>query len=119
MIVPTADRTKASIAVKVAFVERDPRILPEMSAKVAFLSKEIPVEEQRSVTAVPSTSVIREGGRGYVFSAENGRAVRQPVAIGREFGGMIEITEGLQPGQKVITAPGELKDNARIEVAEA
>jgi RND family efflux transporter MFP subunit len=119
MIVPTADRTKASIAVKVAFLEKDPRILPEMSAKVAFLSREVPMEERQPVTAVPTTAVVREGGTGFVFSAENGRAVRQQVAIGREFGGMIEITEGLQPGQKIITAPGELKNNARIEVAEA
>jgi RND family efflux transporter MFP subunit len=119
MIVPTADRTKASIAVKVAFREKDPRILPEMSAKVAFLSKEIPFEEQQPVTAVPISAVIREGSRQSVFSAENGRAVRLQVTTGREFGGMIEIIEGLKPGQKVITAPGELQDNARIQVAEA
>ena len=69
MIVPTADRTKASVLVKVAFREMNPRILPEMSAKVAFLSRDILPEEEKPLKAVPASAVITRGGAEPGFSA--------------------------------------------------
>ncbi len=69
MIVPTADRAKASVLVKVAFKEIDPRILPEMSAKVAFLSREIRPGEENPLEAVPVSSVISRGESSRRFSA--------------------------------------------------
>src|SRR5512143_1829115 len=74
MILPTADRSKASITVKVAFVERDPRVLPEMSAKVAFLSREPAADEQSPFRAVPAAAVVQRNGLSRVFLIQGDQA---------------------------------------------
>ena len=82
MIVPTADRTKATVLVKVRFATLDPRILPEMSAKVAFLSRPLAAGETASRPAVPATAVTTRNGATVVFVVKNGRAVATPVTPG-------------------------------------
>ena len=67
MIVPTADRSKASVMVKVRFAERDPRVLPEMSARVAFLEREITREEETPRTAVNPAALVSRNGKQAVF----------------------------------------------------
>jgi len=119
MIVPTADRSKASVLVKVAFKEMDPRILPEMSAKVAFLSRELGPEEEKPLKAVPSSSVISRGGRSVVFVLDGERALEKSVRTGRRLDTMTEILEGLQPEDKVVLDPGnKLKTGARVKIPE-
>ena len=73
MIVPTADRTKATVMVKVNFSRLDPRILPEMSAKVAFLSREVTGDEKRSRTAVSGKAITERKGGKYLFIVKDGR----------------------------------------------
>jgi RND family efflux transporter MFP subunit len=119
MIVPTADRTKASVLVKVAFKEVDPRILPEMSAKVAFLSREIQPEEEKPLKAVPASAVVSRGGQSVVFLLDGERVVQRPVRTGRRMDTMIEILEGLGEGDKIVTNPGsDLKSGAGVKIPE-
>src|SRR5213594_3705928 len=88
MIVPTADRAKATVQVKVAFRSYDARVLPEMSAKVHFLPRPSRVAvDTQPVLVVPGTAVTERNGRSVVFVVERGRAVEVPVVAGRGSGG--------------------------------
>ncbi len=119
MIVPTADRSKASILVKVAFKEMNPRILPEMSAKVAFLSREILPEEEKPLKALPGSTVISQGERSVVFLLDGDRVMERPVRTGRRLDTMVEILEGLGAGDKVVLNPGsDLKSGTRVRIPE-
>lgn len=105
MIVPTADRTKATVMVKVRFLEKDPRILPDMSAKVAFLSRRLTEAERIPRTAVPKTAVLDRNGRQAVFAVNNGKVALVQVTTGEPLGDMVEITSGVKPGDKIVVNP--------------
>ncbi len=119
MIVPTADRTKATFLVKVRFAEKDIRILPEMSARVAFLQRPVTPEEQKPRTAVNPSSIINRGNKNIVFVVKDNHAVETLVKTGERLGDMIEVTEGIKQGDRIIAKPSEkLKNGARIKIAE-
>ncbi|OIP64383.1 MAG: efflux RND transporter periplasmic adaptor subunit [Nitrospirae bacterium CG08_land_8_20_14_0_20_52_24] len=119
MIVPTADRSKATVMVKVGFVDQESRILPEMSAKVAFLQRPVGPGEQEPRTAVHPDAVLKRDGRQVVFLMESGRAVETPVTLGVRIGDMVEVTSGVKPGDKVILKPlNKIRDGERIKVVE-
>ena len=119
MIVPTADRSKATVMVKVGFVDQESRILPEMSAKVAFLQRPVGSGEQEPRTAVHPDAVLKRDGRQVVFLMESGRAVETPVTLGVRIGDMVEVTSGVKPGDKVILKPlNKIRDGERIKVVE-
>ena len=119
MIVPTADRSKATVMVKVRFNTIDSRILPEMSAKVAFLSREVKKEEEKSRTAVNPKAIIDDGGKKFLFVVKQNRVKLIQVTVGAPLGDMVEILGGAVSGDKVvINPPKNLKDNARIKIAE-
>ena len=115
-IVPTADRSKASVMVKVRFVDRDSRILPEMSAKVAFLSREATKDDQRPRTALNPVAVTGKGKDARVFRIVDGKAVSVAVTTGGMQGQMIEVS-GLKSGEKVVLRPlDRLRDGTRVTV---
>lgn len=119
MIVPTADRTKATVMVKVKFLKKDPRILPEMSAKVAFLSR--PVEPQESIpkVAVNQKAVVIRKGEAILFVVRGERVKETPVSLGEKLGDMVEVREGAKVGDKVVMDPPEvLKGGSRVKVQE-
>ena len=119
MIVPTADRSKATVMVKVRFNTIDNRILPEMSAKVAFLSREVKKEEEKSKTAVSPKAIIDDGGKKFLFVVKQNRAKLTQVTVGATLGDMVEILGGVVSGDKVvINPPKSLKNNAHIKIAE-
>jgi RND family efflux transporter MFP subunit len=119
-IVPTADRSKASVLVKVAFLDQDPRILPEMSAKVAFLSREVTPDERPPVTAVPAMAVRDRGNEKIVYTVRDHRAVATPVQLGRTFGDQVEVLAGIKTGEPVILKPPvELEDGAKVRAEES
>ncbi len=119
MIVPTADRTKASILVKVKFLDPDPRILPEMSAKVSFLSRPIAPGDQTPRTAVPQNTLRRVDDRVSAFRVEGSRVIEVPLRTGNVLGDLIEITSGLAVGDRVVIQPPEnLKTGATIKINE-
>jgi len=119
IIVPTADRTKATVMVKVRFIDKDSRILPEMSAKVAFLSRPLKPEEQKPITAINRSALINHGSRSTVFLIQEDRVVETPITIGAEFGDMIEVLDGVKAGDKLVMKPPKrLKHDSRIKIAE-
>lgn len=118
-VVPTADRSKGTVMVKARFVDKDKRILPEMSAKVAFLSHPAGPDEQTPFLAINPASVVDHQGKKMVFLIRNDRAVEAPVALGPKRGDMLEVAGGVQAGDKIVARPpAGLKDGAKIKVAE-
>jgi RND family efflux transporter MFP subunit len=119
MIVPTADRTKATIMVKVRFVDKDPRILPEMRAKVSFLSRLVKQEEEKPRTVVNPAAVVTNDGKSKVFIVQEGKVKEMPVTLGPPLGDMVEVLNGVKAGDRVVVEPPKrLKDGSRIKVAE-
>ncbi len=119
MIVPTADRTKATVLVKVRFLEPDPRILPEMSAKVAFLSRSVNPDEQKSRTALSPKAVRTHGEKKTVFVVDESSVKERPVTLGPQLGDLIEVIDGVKAGEKVVlNPPNGLRNGSRIKVLE-
>lgn len=118
-IVPTADRSKATVLVKVGFKEYDNRVLPEMSAKVTFLSPKtdkVKVEE-KAILLIPFSSVIKRKGRDVVFIVKDDKAVEVSVQVGRKFGDNVEIISGLVAGESIIDrATEKIKDGTEVKV---
>jgi HlyD family secretion protein len=117
-LVPTVDRSKATVMTKISFRELDPRILPDMSAKVAFLTEELPAAQRMPSAAVNAAAVVQRGGRTVAYVVRDGKAYEVPVQTGRKLGDMIELTNGLRAGDKVVLRPPEkLKDGAAVAIA--
>ena len=119
MIVPTADRSKATVMVKIRFIDKDNRILPEMSAKVAFLSRPVTAEDQKPRTAMNQAALVNRKDKKIVFVVKENKAVETPVTLGPQIGDMIEVLDGVKAGdQIVLNPPSRLKNGFRIKVAE-
>jgi RND family efflux transporter MFP subunit len=119
MIVPTADRSKATVLVKVGFVDADPRILPEMSAKVAFLSRAPTASEATARTAVSRSAIVDRKGQLSLFEIREGKAVQVAIKTGERLGDMMEILGGAKVGDQVVMNPSpKLKNGAKVKVAE-
>ena len=116
--VPTVDRAKATVMTKVKFDEIDPRVLPEMSAKVSFLSQEVTPEQQKPLTAVSSDAFVQRDGRTAVFIVRDGKAVAVPVTPGAKVGDLTAVTGEIKAGDKAILRPDEkLAAGALVKVA--
>ena len=118
MIVPTADRSKASVMVKIRFLEHDERLLPEMSAKVAFLEREALPEDKRARIAVNPAAIVTVGGRAGVYLVVGERAVFTPVTAGEKLGDLVEVS-GVTSGDRVVLKPlDKVKDGVKISLPE-
>jgi RND family efflux transporter MFP subunit len=120
-IVPTADRSKATVMVKVAFKNYDERVLPEMSAKVSFLTDagNQDVKNEKPVLIIPSTAVVSRQGRDVVFTISDNKAVEIPVKAGKKYENYTEIKEGLGNGDVVIEKVTDLiKNGVKVKVSE-
>jgi len=117
-IVPTADRSKATVLVKVGFKSYDNRVLPEMSAKVSFLAeKSKEEEEQIPVLTAPLSAVEDLDGKKIVYIVVDDKAVQKEISTGRLFGNYVEITSGLEEGDKIIDDLNEkVKDGIQVKV---
>lgn len=117
-IIPTADRSKASVMVKVAFLDSDSRILPEMSAKVAFLEREAKKEDRQQRVAVNPAAIAVVAGREGVYLLKGDAVVFTPVTRGIKLGDMVEVS-GVKLGDKIALRPLEkLKDGVRVSLPE-
>ena len=115
--VPTVDRSKATVLVKVRFVDRDPRVLPDMSAKVAFLSRAVTPEEKKPVVAVQGAAIVERGGRKLVFRVKDGSVQAVDVTAGEKLGDLVAVT-GLAPGDRVVLSPSDkIRDGAAVTLA--
>jgi RND family efflux transporter MFP subunit len=118
-IVPTADRSKATVMVKVRFQEMDRRILPEMSAKVAFLERPVRSGEQKPFTALNPRAVLTRNGKKVVFLIRGERVEETQISISAPVGDMVRIVSGVKVGDKVVLKPlDKLKNGSRIKTAE-
>lgn len=118
-IVPTADRSKATVQVKVGFREYDSHVLPEMSAKVSFLLKQEKQNqtEEKPVLLVPASAVTDNNGKKTVFTIKDGAAEETIITTERSFGEYLEVSSGLSAGEQVIDNPGEnIKDGTKVKV---
>ena len=115
-VVPTADRQRATVQVKVSILDRDPRILPVMGAKVDFLEREQPrtagaAAPARTSIRIPAAALKSDGGASYVWLIRDGRLTKRPVTPGPVSGGFLEIRSGLSGGEQLliggVDAPAE------------
>lgn len=118
-IVPTADRSKATVLVKVGFKEYDSRVLPEMSAKVTFLSPKTDksVEDVKTIVVIPSSSIVTRKGKEVVFRVRDEKAEEVIIKLGRKFGDNVEVLSGLSAGEEIIDKVSEnIKDGTEVKV---
>ncbi len=120
-IVPTADRSKATVLVKVAFKNYDKRVLPEMSAKVLFLNEAVNEEtlNEKPMLLVPKSAVANRNSKLVVYQVLNDQALESEVTIGKESGRNLEITSGLNNGDRVIeNVTDDIKNGTKVFVEE-
>lgn len=116
-LVPTVDRSKATVTAKIRFVDTDPRILPEMAAKVAFLSREVPPDERSARTVVKPGAIVKRGGRDVVFVVKDGTATEIGIQTAGQIGDLVEVTKGVTAGDKVVLKPPRsLRDGASVSL---
>lgn len=120
-VIPTADRTKATVQVKVTILEKDKDLKPEMSAKVTFLERAAPASAQAepgtAVIMVPKAAVVTRDGRMVVFEVVGGKARVRGIAAGAERQGQVVVKEGLSGGETLVSQPpAELKDGDAVRI---
>ncbi len=120
-VIPTADRTKATVMVKVTILDKDKDLKPEMSAKVTFLEpekKEKPdAAAAQPVVLVPRSAVATRDGKPTVFLVREGKAQARAVVLGTERQGQVIVQDGLAGGETIVAKPGdELKDGSPVRV---
>jgi len=117
--IPSADRQKATVKVRIGFDKLDPRILPDMGVKVAFLRDE-PAAGQpapRPGVMVPKAAVRSLDGRSIVFVVKEDRVERRAVSVGLDDKDQIEVTSGVTAGERVVVdGPPTLKDGDKVKV---
>ena len=121
-VIPTADRTKATVTVKVSILDKDKHLRPEMSCNVTFLqpqpkrTQDANAVPQRIIT-VPKDAVITHEGKPTVFAVEQNRVRALPVTTGADLHGQIIVKQGLAGGETLVTNPSQtLKDGASVKV---
>ncbi len=120
MIVPTADRAKATVLTKVKFLETDKRILPEMSAKVAFLSRPLGTGEDRPRLAISKNALVTREGCTFAFVLKGSQVKEIPVTLGPALGELVEIITGLKEGERVVlNPPPSLSNGDRVKLKES
>jgi hypothetical protein len=118
-VIPTADRQKATVKVRISFLKLDPRILPDMGVKVTFLGEE-PKQKAGAiepVATVPSAALRDENGAKIVFIVKDNKLERRAVKTGNVRGSYTEVFAGLVPGDIVVTkGPADLHDGETIQL---
>jgi RND family efflux transporter MFP subunit len=117
-VIPTADRQKATVKVRISFLKLDPKILPDMGVKVAFLSEELPkAKGPEPMTYVPKSAVRSEGGTTFVYLVHDGKVERRAIKVGTDRGTDVAIMAGVMPGDSlVVTGPPTLHDGDKVEI---
>ena len=117
-LLPRVNRAKATVTVRVGFTDEPQGVLPEMAARVSFLSAELDAEsmKQPPKTIVPGSAVTERAGAMVVFVEEDGRARMRSIEVGPAFGSGFELSRGPGPGARVIKhPPSGLTDGQRIK----
>jgi RND family efflux transporter MFP subunit len=119
-VIPTADRQKATVKVRISFDKLDDTILPDMGVKVAFMSAAPPPGKNAGTEAraiIPKTAVHSDGGKQIVYLVRDQKLERRAVSLGAERGNDVEILAGLAPGDKLVVSGAEkLHEGQTVEV---
>ena len=117
-VIPTADRQKATVKVRITFDQLDPRILPDMGVKVAFLGEESPKGRAAEAKALILKSTVRsDAGKSTVFLVKDNKLERRVVSLGAEHGDDVEVMAGIAPGDTlVLRGPENLREGQTVEV---
>ena len=119
-IIPTADRDRATVRVRIGFEELDPRILPDMGVKVSFRSAEAEPEEAPEGLLVDAAAVFQDTGRDLVYLVRDGRVQRRAVRLGDQRGSEVFVLSGLVEGDRVVVeGPEGIEDGAEVIEAAA
>ncbi|MDB5968861.1 MAG: efflux transporter periplasmic adaptor subunit [Hydrocarboniphaga sp.] len=120
VIVPKVNRASATVTTRVRILDSDPEILPDMSARVSFLSQPADAQQQ-AVLAVNPQAITQSDGRSWVYALADGERVRAvPVTVGALLGAVRAVSGELKAGDAVVLAPGaKLRDGARIKRTDA
>jgi RND family efflux transporter MFP subunit len=114
-IVPTADRQKATVRVRIAFDQLDARILPDMGIKVRFL--EAPGNGAAGYPMIPANAVVRDGAKATVWVVRDGKVESRPVEIGKEAAGSFPVLKGVEGGETVVVDPSRrLREGAAVKL---
>jgi len=119
-IIPTADRSKATVKVRIAIKQKDPRIVPDMGTRVGFLDK-TPASAPKATAGVlvPTPAIQTDGGRSVVFVVNGGKVERRSVTLGPETAGHRHVLSGIRDGERVVlAAPPSLKDGQSVTTAD-
>jgi RND family efflux transporter MFP subunit len=120
-IIPTADRAKATVKVRIGLDLKDDRIVPDMGVRVSFLEEKKPVKADARPPVgvlVPATALRKDGDRDILFVLKDQKAQRRAVTLGGAFGNSRQVESGVSPGEAVIVdAPAELKDDEAATAA--
>jgi multidrug efflux pump subunit AcrA (membrane-fusion protein) len=116
-VIPTADRVKGTVKVRITFEHLDPRILPDMGVKVAFLPDEVPEQKKSAAVAlVPQQAVHAAGERSAVFVFHDGVVERRAISTGAARDTNVEVLSGIAVGDLVVVkSPEELKDGQKVQ----
>ena len=113
-IIPTADRNKATVKVRIGLLEKDGRVLPDMGAKVSFLKEQMnEAPKKLEGVMVPSSSVIKEGNLSYVFVIKNGLLTKTKVSVGSSSSNFSRLINGVVAGDNVVTDPSNDLENGQ------
>ncbi len=120
-IIPTADRGKATVKVRVALNVHDPRIVPDMGVRVCFLEKTQPVAAKtKPGVLVPAAAIVSRDGDDVAFVVEGEKVQRHELKLGRTLGDDREVLDGLAGGETVVLdPPDKLADGARVRIAKS
>jgi RND family efflux transporter MFP subunit len=122
-IIPTADRAKATVKVRIGLDVKDPRIVPDMGVRVSFLEeKKTATEPQQRAhgVLVPSAALRKDGSEDFVFVLKDKKAQRRAVTLGGTNGDSRQVLTGVSPGETVIVdAPAGLKDDAAVKAVKS
>ena len=119
-IVPTADRSRATVLTKVAFEQKDSRVLPEMSARVNFFVNEDSAQPKPTgeVLGIPGDAITNRDGRKVVFRIDGQYVEEVEVKLGRKLGKMTEVISGLSRGERlVLSPPGKMQTGQKVETS--
>ena len=123
-VIPTADRTKATVQVKVTILDKDKDLKPEMSARVQFTEKAAPATAKATgaspaaaqfVVSAPESAIVTRDGKSVAFEIVEGRLKLRPVEVGSRNSGSVRIKSGLYGGETLVDAPAkDLKDGDSV-----
>ena len=125
-MIPTADRQKATVKVRISFDKLDPRILPDMGVKVAFMAEDDAKKkgaakktEPLPTAIVPKSAIRTDSGKTYVFLVKDTKIERRGVRVGNDRGSDVEIMAGINSGDALVArGPENLQDGATVRISQ-